>query len=151
MPQSFVSLHHHLIYSTENRVPLITAEVQPRLFEYIGGIFRGEGCVLKAAGAMPDHVHLLVSLDKQLSISEALRILEASSSRWVHETFPDSLSGFAWEAGYGAFAVSFSHREKVRAYLCRQVEHHRGMTFQEEFLTFLQRHGIAYDEQYLWD
>jgi REP element-mobilizing transposase RayT len=151
MAQSFVSLHHHLIFSTRNRVPLISAEVQPRLFDYIGGILRAEGSVLEAAGGVADHVHLLISLDKQLSISEALRIIKASSSRWVRETFPASLSTFAWQAGYGAFAVSHSHREKVRAYLSRQAEHHRTITFQEEFVAFLRRHGIAYDERYLWD
>jgi putative transposase len=102
MPQSFVSFHHHLIFSTRNRLPLISSEVQPRLFAYIGGILRAEGCVLDAAGGMPDHVHLLVSLDKQLSLSEALRMIKASSSRWVHETFPAALSGFAWQVGYGA-------------------------------------------------
>ena len=151
MPQSFVSLHHHLIFSTKNRLPLLSSEVQPRLFEYIGGILRAEGSVLEAAGGVADHVHLLVSLNKQLSISEVLRIIKASSSRWVHETFPDTMSGFAWQAGYGAFAVSHSHREKVRTYLSRQAEHHRKVTFQEEFIAFLQRHGIAYDERYLWD
>jgi REP element-mobilizing transposase RayT len=151
MPQSFASLHHHLIFSTKNRAPLISAEVQPRLFEYIGGILRAEGSVLEAAGGMADHVHLLVSINKQMSISEVLRIIKASSSRWVHETFPDTLSGFAWQAGYGAFAVSYSHREKVRDYLSRQAEHHRRVTFQEEFIAFLKRHGIAYDERYLWD
>jgi REP element-mobilizing transposase RayT len=151
MPQSFVSLHHHLVFSTKNRVPLISAEVQPRLFDYIGGILRAERSVLVAAGGMPDHVHLLVSLDKQLSISEALRIIKASSSRWVHDTLPDALSGFAWQAGYGAFAVSYSHLARVKAYLSRQAEHHRTVTFQEEFIAFLQRHGIGYDERYLWD
>ena len=151
MPQSFVSLHQHFVFSTKNRVPLISADVQPRLFEYIGGILRAEGCVLVAAGGMPDHVHLLVSLDKQLSISEALRIIKAGSSRWVHDTFPDVLSGFAWQAGYGAFAVSFSHLDRVKAYLARQAEHHRRVTFQEEFIAFLKRHGIEYDERYLWD
>jgi REP element-mobilizing transposase RayT len=151
MPQSFVSLHHHLIFSTKDRVPLISAEVQPRLFEYIGGILRAEGSALEAAGGTADHVHLLVSLDKRMSISEALRIIKAGSSRWIHETFPDSLSGFTWQAGYGAFAVSHSHREKVRAYLSRQAEHHRKVTFQDEFLAFLRRHGIEYDERYLWD
>jgi REP element-mobilizing transposase RayT len=151
MPQSFVSLHHHLIFSTKNRLPLISPEVQPRLFEYIGGILRAEGCVLDAAGGVTDHVHLLVSLDKQLSISEALRIIKASSSRWVHETYPAALSGFAWQAGYGAFAVSYSHRDKVRNYLSRQAKHHRKVTFQEEFLAFLKRHEIEYDERYLWD
>jgi REP element-mobilizing transposase RayT len=142
MPQSFVSLHYHLIFSTKNRVPLISAEIQPRLSEYIGGILRAEGSVLEAAGGMADHVHLLVSINKQMSISDVLRIVEASSSRWAHETFPDTLSGFAWQAGYGAFAVSYSHREKVRDYLSRQAEHHRKVTFQEGFVEFLKRHGI---------
>ena len=151
MPQSFVSLHHHFVFSTRNRVPLISAAIQPRLFEYIGGILRAEGCVLVAAGGMPDHVHLLVSLDKRLSISEVLRIIKAGSSRWVHDTFPDVLSGFAWQTGYGAFAVSFSHLDRVKAYLSRQEEHHRRVTFQEEFIAFLKRHGIEYDERYLWD
>ena len=96
-------------------------------------------------------MHLLVSLAKQLSISEALRIIKASFSRSVHETFPTALSGFAWHAGYGAFAVSYLHRNKVRNYLSRQVKHHQRVTFQEEFLAFRKRHEIAYDERYLWD
>jgi REP element-mobilizing transposase RayT len=151
MPQSFVSLHYHLIFSTKDRAPLISPEVQPRLFEYVGGILRGEHGVLEAAGGAADHVHLLVSLDQQLSIATALRVIKAGSSRWLHETFPDSLSGFAWQAGYGAFTVSHSSREKVRAYLSRQAEHHRTVTFQDEFLAFLHRHGITYEERYLWD
>ncbi|MGE3818711.1 MAG: IS200/IS605 family transposase [Isosphaeraceae bacterium] len=151
MPQSLVSLHYHLIFSTKNRLPLITAEVQPRLFEYLGGLLRAEKSVLEAAGGVADHVHLLVSLDKRLAISEALRIVKASSSRWVRETFPDTLSGFAWQSGYGAFTVSPSLRGKVRSYLARQAEHHQKVSFQEEFLAFLERHGVEYDERYLWD
>ena len=150
MPQSYASLHHHLIFATKNREPLITDDIQPRLFAYIGGILRAQGCALKAVGGMPDHVHLLVSLDKQVSMAETMRIVKANSSRWVHETFP-TLSSFAWQAGYGAFAVSYSHLGRVKDYLERQVEHHRKVTFLEEFLAFLKRHGIEYDERYLWD
>jgi len=150
MPQSFACLHHHLIFATKNRAPLITEGIQPRLFDYIGGILRAQGCALGAAGGMPDHVHLLVSLDKQVLIAQTLRIVKANSSRWVHETFP-GLSGFAWQVGYGAFAVSYSHLGRVKAYLSRQAEHHRRVTFQEEFIAFLQRHEIEYDERYLWD
>jgi len=150
MPQSFACLHHHLIFSTKHRAPLITADLQPRLFEYIGGILRSQRCALTAAGGMPDHMHLLVSLDKGISISDTLRIVKANSSRWIHETFP-ALSSFAWQAGYGAFAVSYSHIGRVKNYLGKQAEHHRKVTFQEEFLTFLKRHGIAYDERYVWD
>jgi REP element-mobilizing transposase RayT len=105
---------------------------------------------LVAAGRMPDHVHLLVSLCRQISIADTLRIVKSSSSRWVHETFPP-LSGFTWQAGYGAFAVSYSHLDRVKEYLSRQAEHHRRISFQEEFIAFLQRHGIEYDERYLWD
>ncbi len=150
MPQSYTSLHYHLIFSTKHRAPLITPEVQPRLFEFIGGILRAEKSCLLAAGGMPDHVHLLCGLSKELAVAEALRIVKAGSSRWVHDTFPE-LSSFAWQAGYGAFTVSSSNLEQVKNYLARQEAHHRERTFQEELLAFLQRHGVVYEEKYLWD
>ncbi len=99
---------------------------------------------------MPDHVHLLVSLYKQSSLVEALRGIKSVSSKWVHETY-DDLRSFAWQSGYGAFTVSYSQLANVRKYLEDQNEHHRTTTFQEEYLIFLERHGIEYDEKYLWD
>jgi putative transposase len=150
MPQSFACCYFHLIFSTKGRAPLITAAVQPRLFEYMGGILRSQGCALIAAGGMPDHVHLLANLDRQTSVSKAMRLVKANSTRWVHETFPN-MAGFAWQTGYGAFSVSASHLEKVEAYLSRQVEHHRKLTFKEEFVTFLERYRVEYDERFLWD
>jgi REP element-mobilizing transposase RayT len=150
MPQSFASLHCHLIFSTKHRAPSITAALQPRLFAYCGGILRDTGTVLVAAGGMPDHVHLLVSLGRDASVAEVMRLVKANSSKWVHETFPEQ-SGFAWQNGYGAFAVSFSLVDRVRAYLANQAEHHRKVTFQEELVAFLKRHGIAYDERYVWE
>ena len=150
MPQSFACLHYHLIFSTKNRLPLITTDVQPRLYEYTGGILRSEKCVLLAAGGMPDHIHLLCSLNKELAISPALRVIKANSSKWIHETFPDHRS-FAWQSGYGAFAVSYSHLDQVKRYIAGQEKRHRTTTFQEEFVAFLHRHRIEYDEQYLWE
>jgi putative transposase len=150
MPQSYACLHHHLIFSTRHRTPILDADLSSRLFQYIGGILRNEGSVLVAAGGTTDHVHLLASLSREASIAETLRLIKANSSRWVHETFPDR-GGFAWQAGYGAFAVSYSHLERVRVYLAGQAEHHRTVTFQEEFRRFLMRHHIAFDERYLWD
>jgi putative transposase len=150
MPQSFACCYFHVNFSTKDRAPLITSAVRPRLFEYMGGILGSQGCALLAVGGMPDHVHLLASLDRQTSISKAMRLVKANSARWIHETFPN-MPGFAWQTGYGAFSVSASHLEKVGAYLSRQAEHHRKVTFQEEFVTFLERHGVVYDEQYLWD
>ena len=99
---------------------------------------------------MPDHIHLLASLTREISVAEALRVIKTNSSKWIHETDP-TRSGFAWQSGYGAFAVSYSHLGRVEAYLARQTEHHRTMTFQEEFRSFLERHEIAFEERYLWD
>ncbi len=150
MPQSLTCCYCHVIFSTKGRAPLITDELRPRLFEYIGGILRNGDCALVAAGGACDHVHLLVSLGRQTSISEAVRLVKTNSTRWVHETF-SHLSGFAWQGGYAALSVSASHRERVEAYLSGQVEHHRTVTFQEEYIAFLKRYGVAYDERYVWD
>lgn len=150
MPQSFASLHVHIIFSTKNREPTMTPDFQTRLYEYIGGILRAEGARLLAAGGMPDHVHLLVSLTREQSLAEAARQIKANSSKWIHETFPDKRS-FAWQAGYGAFSVSYSNIDSVKQYIARQPEHHRRRTFQDEFIEFLERHGIEYDPRYIWE
>ena len=150
MPQSFTCLHYHLVFSTKNRLPAITADLQPRLYAYLGGILRSEKSILLAAGGTADHVDLLCSLSKELAVAEALRLLKANSSKWVHETFPQHRS-FAWQAGYGAFAVSSSHLDSVKRYIGRQAEHHRRWSFQEEFVAFLRKHRIEFKEQYLWD
>ena len=150
MPQSFGSLYFHLVFSTRNRVPSISADMQPRVFEYMGGILRNQMGRLVAAGGIEDHVHLLVSLSRQTSISDTLRDLKSNSSGWIHENFPERRS-FAWQAGYGAFSVSFSALDSVRAYLAHQKEHHKRQTFQEEFIAMLKLHELEYDERYIWD
>jgi putative transposase len=150
MPQSFTCLHYHLIFSTKNRLPAIAPDLQTRLYDYIGGILRSEKSVLLAAGGMPDHVHLLCSLSKELAIAEALRLIKSNSSKWIHETFPEHRT-FAWQAGYGAFAVSYSHLDSVKRYIARQAAHHRRTTFQEELVAFLRKHNLPFDERYLWE
>lgn len=150
MPQSFTCLHYHLIFSTKHRLPTITKDLQPRLYEYFGGVLREHGSRLVSAGGMPDHVHLLVSLNKQLATSDALRLIKSNSSKWIHETYPE-LSDFNWQDGYAAFAVSYSSIPDVKRYLVNQAEHHCKKTFQEEFVEFLKRHEIEYDVRYLWD
>ena len=150
MPQSFASLHVHIIFSTKNRETLIGGELEPRLYEYMGGIVRGQGSVLVAAGGMPDHIHLLCSLGREIRVAEALRDIKTNSSKWIHETFPNQ-RGFGWQAGYGAFAVSYSNVANVKRYITHQAEHHRTRTFQEEFLALLRRHNLQFDESHLWD
>jgi REP element-mobilizing transposase RayT len=150
VPQSFACLHCHVIFSTKSRVPSLAPEFLPRLFDYFGGVLRNRDCALVAAGGMPDHVHLLASLSREVSVAEVVRLVKANSSKWIHETVP-ALASFAWQNGYGAFAVSYSNLGAVKDYLARQAEHHRVRTFQEEFLEFLRRHAIEYDERYIWD
>jgi putative transposase len=150
MPQSFACLHYHLIFSTKKRVPLLTPELQPRLFDYIGGILRAENGFLVVAGGASDHVHLLATLSRSTSVSKALRIIKAKSSRWIHETCADK-PHFAWQSGYGAFAVSYSNLDSVRQYIARQAEHHKVKSFQDEFIEFLKRHKIEFDERSLWN
>jgi REP element-mobilizing transposase RayT len=150
MPQSYAALYCHFVFSTKNREPTIAADLQPRLFAYIGGTLRDIKCVLLAAGGIEDHVHLLVSLSREVSVAQTVREIKANSSRWVHESFPQ-LQAFAWQNGYGAFSVSRSQLDPVKAYLANQREHHRKRTFQQEFIALLKKHDIEYDERYLWD
>ena len=149
MPQSFASLHCHIIFSTKHRQPEIAPEIQPRLFEYVGGILRNNSCRLIAAGGIPDHVHLLVSLGRTLSVADAIRLIKSNSSGWFHDEL--QLPDFQWQTGYAAFAVSFSNIDSVKSYLANQTEHHRQQSFQDEFREFLRRHHLEWDERYVWD
>jgi len=149
MPQSFGSLYCHVVFSTKHRAPQISAELQPRLFEYMGGIVRNQSSVLIAAGGVPDHVHLLVSLARTISVADLVRLVKTNSSKWIHEEL--SFRDFQWQDGYGAFAVSYSNVESVKSYLANQAEHHRRQTFQEEFLELLRRHNLTWDDRYVWD
>jgi REP element-mobilizing transposase RayT len=145
-----VSLNVHLVFSTKNRHPFIDRELAPRLYGYVGGIVRNTGSALLAIGGVEDHVHLLVSLGRQTCIADLVRDVKSNSSGWVHETFPGR-EKFAWQAGYGAFGVSVSFLERVKAYIASQEKHHKKETFQDEFRKFLTRHRLEWDERYVWD
>jgi putative transposase len=150
MPQSLACLSVHLIFSTKDREPTLSPSLAAEVYPHFGGILRPQGAFLMAAGGMPDHVHLLVSLGRTLSIADAARLLKANSSKWLHETKPQ-MQHFAWQAGYAAFAVSYSHLDRVRDYIERQEEHHRRRTFQDELRLFLRRHRIEFDERWVWE
>jgi REP element-mobilizing transposase RayT len=150
MPSSFIRIPLHLIWSTKEREPGITAEIGPRLHAYLGGIARERACVPLAIGGVADHVHLLVLLAATISPADLVRDLKSNSSRWVHETFPGA-GAFAWQRVYGAFGVSESNVDAVIAYIERQAEHHRHIPFKDEFLSFLERHKVPYDPRYIWE
>jgi hypothetical protein len=116
----------------------------------MGGIIRTLDGIALSIGGTADHVHLLTKQPATISMSDLMRTLKTNSSRWVHETWP-SESSFAWQTGYGAFSVSQSNADAVREYIANQEAHHRTISFQEEFVRFLKRHGIEYDERYIWE
>ncbi len=149
MSQSLTKLYAHLVFSTKNREPLITSDLASRLYQYIGGTCRNTDNTLVSAGGMPDHVHLVVSLGKQASAADTVRDIKSNSSGWIRETFPN-LRGFAWQSGYGAFAVSYSNLDAVKRYIADQEQHHRVRSFKEEFIALLRKHNISYDERYIW-
>jgi len=150
MPQSFAAVQLHVVFSTKNRAPLITPDVAPKLFAYIHGIITGDTGVLLAAGGVADHVHLLVTLGRETSVSELVRLVKCNSSCWVHKTFPTHRA-FAWQNGYGAFSVSRSHRGLLENYIARQAEHHKTLSFQDEFRELLRRHDLEWEDRYVWD
>lgn len=101
-------------------------------------------------GGVSDHVHILIQLGRRISQADLVKELKRGSNLWIHERFPH-IAKFAWQAGYGAFSVSTSNLEAVRAYIANQPEHHAKISFQDEFRAFLKKHGVAFDERYVWD
>jgi putative transposase len=149
MPQSYVNLLYHIIFATKDREPLITAELQPRLYEYIGGIVRKQGGIALAINGMEDHVHLFAKLRQDKALADMIRDFKAHSSGWLHKVFPE-LKDFTWQNGYGAFTVSASQAGSIKRYIEQQQVHHRKRTFKDEFIEFLRAHEIEFDERYLW-
>lgn len=147
MAHTYTELLAHIIFSTKERQPLINTELKPRLHAYMHGIVKDIGGKALIIGGIADHVHLLINLPTTVTLADALRTIKSNSSKWTHE---EGHKDFAWQSGYGAFSVSRSNVETVYKYIANQEEHHRRMTFQEEYVMFLQKHGIEYDERYLW-
>ena len=141
MPQSFVKVLVHVIFATKNREAMIPADIRPRFFGYIGGVIKECGGVPVIVNGMADHVHILMLLPSDKSISEILCLIKSNSSRWLHEQFR-AMRTFAWQTGYAAFGVSESNAESVRQYITDQEEHHRKKSFAEEYEAFLALHGF---------
>jgi putative transposase len=149
MPHSYVSCLVHCVFSTKERRRIITPAIQQRLWPYFGGIAREADMKALAVGGTDDHVHILLSMPSTTDIAEAMQVLKANSSKWVHETF-GMKKVFAWQEGYGAFSIGISQIKATTAYIESQNEHHRKKTFQDEFRAFLDKHGIEYNERYIW-
>jgi putative transposase len=144
MPRTFTQLYFHIVFATHQRRLLLTASLAPELYRVIGALLRDHGGVLVAAGGMPDHVHLLVSLRAHPSLSEIVKTLKGTTSRWLNEA-GRCHEPFGWQEGYAAFSVSASALGRVRTYVENQVEHHRSLGFEAELAALLEKHGLASD------
>lgn len=150
MPQSLARLHIHLIFSTKNRERIIPDRVRDSLHAYMATVLQNLGCSPVLINSVEDHVHILFELARTVAVSSAVEDVKKASSKWI-KTQGGEFARFAWQAGYGAFAVSESNVPAVREYIANQQEHHRKKSFQGEYRAFLERHRIAFDERYVWD
>lgn len=147
MPQSYAGIYIHFVWSTKLRQPLLPKAVHAELFRYIGGIVKDKKSKLLCAGGMEDHVHLLISLGREIDVSTLAREIKTNSSHWLKAKLGDT---FAWQDGFGAFSVSASNLEKVTRYIENQEADHHRVTFEEEFELFLEQYRVEYDPKFLW-
>ena len=150
MPQSLARLHIHLIFSTKERECLLTESIRDHLHAYMTKVLGSLGCPVLIINSVEDHVHILFDLARTVALSDVVEDVKKSSSKWIKSREP-GFAQFAWQAGYGAFAVSESNVPAVQEYIANQQEHHRRKSFQEEYRLFLEKHRVMYDERYLWD
>jgi REP element-mobilizing transposase RayT len=150
MPQSLAKVYIHTIFSTRHREALLADAWREELFTVIGGAANNLDCQSIIVGGVADHVHLLFTLGRRISLADAISKIKSTSSLWVRQTQP-RLAEFHWQAGYAAFSVSQSNIEAVRGYIRNQAEHHRNRSFQDELRDWLRKYEIEWDELYVWD
>jgi len=150
MPQSLDKVLLHLIFSVKDRCPCLNASIRPTLHADLASVARKAGCECPRVGGVADHVHLAVQLSRTITIAALVEELKTSSSIWL-KTQAQELSNFAWQRGYGVFSAGPSDLDALRNYIDNQEEHHTTRTFQDEYLAFLKKYGVAYDERYVWD
>jgi REP element-mobilizing transposase RayT len=150
MPQSLSKVILYIVFSTKNREPWVESDVRPRMHAYLATICRDLGVELVRVGGVADHVHIVTTLPRTLSQAQLIEQIKKASSKWI-KALDARYRGFFWQLGYGAFSVSPSQLEAVAQYVEAQQEHHRTRTFQGEYRELLHKHGINFDERYVWD
>jgi REP element-mobilizing transposase RayT len=148
MGSTLSNLAYHVIFSTKDREPIIIQEIRDELYRYMGGIVKGEDGVVLQIGGLPNHIHMVIKLKPIHALSEIMKKVKAKSSKWINEQ--NLMGRFAWQEGYGAFTVSESQIPAVIQYVREQEDHHRSLSFKDEFILILKKHRLEYDERYLW-
>jgi putative transposase len=150
MPQSLSNILLHVIFSTRNREPWLHRDVRSRIHAYLASICRDLGAEFVHIGGVADHVHIVSSLPRIVTPAQMIEQIKKTSSKWIKGLDPH-YRGFFWQRGYGVFSVSPSQLEVVLKYVDEQREHHRTRTFQDEYRELLRKHGVDFDERYVWD
>lgn len=150
MPQSLSSVLIHLVFSTKNREPFITPVVESEFHPYMATIFREHDSLSLIINGTADHVHALFALGRTITIADVVEEVKTGSSKWL-KTKGREFRNFHWQRGYGAFSIGQSSVTELKRYIRSQKEHHRRITFEDEYRKFLKRYEIDFDERYLWD
>ena len=153
MSQSLSQIWVHIVFSTKDRYPFLKeVSMQERLHQYIKSLCNEQGCNVAAIGGVEDHVHILVCMSKKITLCYLVEKIKKSSSKWIKSVAMNNvlLAKFYWQNGYGAFSVSQSNLDRVKMYIKNQRYHHQTQSFEDEFKKILIRHGVNYDERYLF-
>lgn len=150
MPQSLSSILIHLIFSTKNREPLITLEIEPQLYPYMATVFRTMKSPSLAINGTQDHLHILFSLARTLTVAALVEEVKTETSKWI-KTKGREFRNFHWQNGYGAFSIGQSSVPALKRYIAAQKEHHKLISFQDEYRKIMKQYGVSYDERYVWD
>lgn len=149
MSQSLSKLYIHLIFHTKNNENFINADIESELYAYLGGLLKDIKCVPIKINGIENHIHILCIMSKNISLADLTEDVKRNSSRWI-KTKGDKFKNFAWQGGYGGFSVSQSKADIVKQYIENQKEHHKTVSFKEEYVRFLEEYGIDFNEDYLW-
>jgi len=149
MANTYINILVHAVFTTKNREPWLSSSLRERLYPYICGIARENSLKVLCIGGTDNHVHILLSLNSTTSIAKATQLIKGGSSKWIHDTFPEQKL-FSWQEGYGAFSIGISNVDETRQYIENQEKHHSKESFCDEYLRFLRKNNINFDEKYLW-
>ena len=151
MASTLTNLLVHVIFSTKQRQPFIHDALRPELHAYAAAVCAEDGAPVIVVGSATDHIHLVLRFRAEFALSDTVRALKSNTSRWINQRFPPDNARFAWQSGYAAYTVSESRLPVLRKYLQNQLAHHRRVSFQAEYLLFLERHRVDYDKRHVFD
>ena len=150
MSQSLSNILLHIVFSTKYQQKLLYKKIRSELYSYIATIFKNKNCYCYQIGGIDDHIHISCTLAKTISTSDLIKEIKTSTSVWLKNK-ENNLTNFHWQNGYGVFSLSPSHLQRLCTYITNQENHHKQITFKDEFLGLLNKYNVDYDERYLWN